>query len=524
MSAVRKPFAIVQGTFDSQGTIDQTVTDEIVIALCGPMGTPLHSVAKVFKGLLEGNDYNYDQVTVIRLSDLIKKHAGLGPTATTEQLIDAGNELRRTHSSAVLAQLAVNEITIARAIRTPAVEKPRQLAFPGAEEAVIPAPPVRHCHIIDSIKTAGELRMLRSVYGDMLHIVGVYSPIELRIEQLKKKNEDEQVHRLINRDSGEEVAHGQSVRDTFPQADFFLRADTNTDAELQQRVKRFLDLMLGARIITPTIAERAMYAAFSAARNSACLSRQVGAAITNEFGDVLATGWNDVPKAFGGLYQSDDETAKAVDDHRCWNKDGGKCYNDEEKDLIAKTIISRLVEKGAITEDKRVDAEEVVRKDTQLRGLIEFSRAVHAEMHALLNAGSVHGSQIRGGKLFVTTYPCHSCARHLVAAGVKEVYFVEPYRKSLATKLHPDAITEAESDEKKVRIIPFDGIAPSRFLKFFSAPSGGRKDSTNGTMRKPSGRPVTGITLEAIQTLEGLATKGIESLLSNTTTPTQEPA
>ncbi|MDP9892612.1 deoxycytidylate deaminase [Variovorax boronicumulans] len=524
MSAVRQPFAVVQGTFDTQGSIDQTVTDEIVIALCGPMGTPLHSVAKVFKELLEGNDYKYEQVTVIRLSDLIKKHSGLPKTASTEELIDAGNKLREDHSSAVLAQLAVNEITIARALRAPPVEKPRQLTFSGAEEIVVPAPPVRHCHIIDSIKTAGELRMLRSVYGDMLHVIGVYSPIELRIEQLKKKNEDEHVHRLINRDSGEEVKHGQSVRETFPQADFFLRADTNTDAELQQRVRRFLDLMLGTRIITPTIAERAMYAAFSAARNSACLSRQVGAAITNDKGDILATGWNDVPKAFGGLYQSDNESAKAVDDHRCWNKDGGKCYNDEEKDLIARTIIARLVDKQVVAEADRSAAEDVVRKDTQLRGLIEFSRAVHAEMHALLNAGSTHGSQIRGGKLFVTTYPCHSCARHLVAAGVKEVYFVEPYRKSLATKLHPDAITEAEADAKKVRIIPFDGIAPSRFLKFFSAPAIGRKDPTNGTMRKPTGRPVTGITLEAIQTLEGLATKGLESLLSNPLPNTQENA
>jgi deoxycytidylate deaminase len=492
------------------------------------MGTPLHAVAKVFKDLLEGNDYKYEQVAVIRLSELIRKHSRLESNATTEQLIEAGNQLREDYTSAVLAQLAVNEITIARAARAaraPAIAAPsRQLALPGAEEVVIPASPVRHCHIIDSIKTAGELRMLRSVYGDMLHVVGVYSPIDLRIEQLKKKNSDEHIHRLINRDSGEELKHGQSVRETFPQADFFLRADTNTDAELEERVKRFLDLMLGARIITPTIAERAMYAAFSAARNSACLSRQVGAAITNENGDVLATGWNDVPKAFGGLYQSDNESSKPKDDHRCWNKDGGKCHNDEEKDLMAKTIIARLVDKKVIVEANRDAAEEVVRNDTQLRGLIEFSRAVHAEMHALLNAGSVHGSQIRGGKLFVTTYPCHSCARHLVAAGIKEVYFVEPYRKSLATKLHADAITEAETDSKKVRIIPFDGIAPSRFLKFFSAPAGGRKDPTNGSMRKSASRPVTGITLEAIQTLEGLATKGLESLLGIPPSPTQEHA
>ncbi|MCG7044628.1 deaminase, partial [Pseudomonas aeruginosa] len=104
----------------------------------------------------------------------------------------------------------------------------------------------------------------------------------------------------------------------------------------------------------------------------------------------------------------------------------------------------------------------MLRKDSQLKSLIEFSRAVHAEMHALLTAGETKGGQIRNGKLFVTTYPCHSCARHLVAAGVKEVYFLEPYRKSLATRLHSDSITERESDDSKVRVMPFDGVAPSR--------------------------------------------------------------
>jgi deoxycytidylate deaminase len=512
MSAILKPVAIPMKPFNAQGSIDGTLTDEIVIALCGPMGTPLHSVAEVFQRLLKGEDYKYKKVEIIRLSDLIRKNTKIDGEVTTEKLIEAGNDLRRVHGTAVLAQLAVKEITLARlALRGPVDEKQESLFADSANDAINPAYSERCCHIIDSIKTSGELRLLRSVYGDMLHVVGVYAPIELRVERLSKKSKPEEIHHLIDRDSGEEHSHGQRVRETFPLADFFLRADTNTDSQLDGRVKRFLDLMLGARIVTPTIAERAMYAAYSAARNSACLSRQVGAAITNEVGDILATGWNDVPRAFGGLYQSEEPTTGADSDHRCWNKDGGKCFNDEEKTLIAQAIVDRLVKAEVLSETQRMAAETAVMNDTQLKNLIEFSRAVHAEMHALLNAGSTHGSEIKGGKLFVTTYPCHSCARHLVAAGIKEVYFVEPYRKSLATKLHADAITESETDHKKVRIIPFDGVAPSRFLKFFSAPADGRKDPGTGKMRKPSGHPVTATTLEAIETLEGLAVKGLES-------------
>ena len=75
---------------------------------------------------------------------------------------------------------------------------------------------------------------------------------------------------------------------------------------------------------------------------------------------------------------------------------------------------------------------------------------MHAEMDAILSA-SLAGVSPKGCRLFVTTYPCHYCARHIVAAGIDEVQFIEPYPKSRATALHSDAIT-TESD---------DWVAPS---------------------------------------------------------------
>jgi len=482
--------------------INRTLTPEIVIALCGPLGTPLHSVAKHFADHLTGQEFKYDKAEIIRLSDIIRNLSGLGANASIEELIEAGNQLRQDNDGAVLIQHAIQQITLAR-------QKDTQKQSQSDDgDAVRPTPTVRVCHIIDSIKNIDELKLLRSVYGDMLHVVGVYSPIDLRISYLGNKiSKPEDLHRLINRDSGEEIDTGQRVQETFPLADFFLRTDTGTDSQLASRVKRFLDLMLGTKIITPTVAERAMYAAHSAARNSACLSRQVGAAITSENGEIIATGWNDVPKAFGGLYEMFDISTTADHDHRCYNKDGGKCFNDEEKDILSNAVIEKLAQAGVVDRQKIPQALDVIRHDSQLKNLIEFSRAVHAEMHALLNAGASHGSKIRNGKLFVTTYPCHSCARHIIASGIKEVYFVEPYRKSLATRLHSDAITEQESTSDKVKIIPFDGVAPSRFLKFFGGED--RKDRHTGKMKERFAHPVTSITLEAIQTLEGIAVRDL---------------
>ncbi|WP_208625354.1 anti-phage dCTP deaminase [Salinicola salarius] len=498
------------GELDSQAAIAKTATPEIVIALCGPLGTPLHEVAKEFKSLLSSSDYGYESVNVIRLSSEIRKQAGIPETEhSINQLIEAGNTLRKSKGNRILASLAVRQIALHR-------ENIQQESNKDIPKTVggetIPTVTPKTCHIIDSIKHIEELELLRSIYGNMLHVIGVYSPIEVRVQKLERiKGPKDQIHELIDRDSGEELGHGQQVGDTFPQADFFMRIDSGTDSQRKDRARRFLDLMLGTKIITPTIAERAMYTAFSAARNSACLSRQVGASITNQSGEILATGWNDVPRPFGGLYESIDIGTTTDNDHRCWNKDGGHCFNDSEKNKIADAVVDKLIEKRIIAEEKKTEAFAVIRKDSQLKTLIEFSRAVHAEMHALLSAGSTKGDQIKGGKLFVTTYPCHSCARHIVAAGVSEVYFLEPYRKSLATKLHDDALTEQESDGKKVRIIPFDGVAPSRYLSFFSTGVNGRKNK-EGKMQLSPAFPVTAPTIEAVATLEGIVVKRLQSL------------
>lgn len=411
--------------------ISSTHTNELVIALCGPIGSPMHAVAQKIKEMLE-ETFAYDRCEVIKLSSFISANASkqsqearasnTKESDRIEGLIQHGNEMRKAFGKSVLAELAVNEIRLDREQN-------------GRDQETGQFSPRRVCHIIDSIKNQEELNLLRTVYREVLYVVGVFAPVTTREQNLKNKGMDvTDVYRLMDRDSGEEFEEGQTVGKTFPQCDFFLRMESDSEAQLRSRVERFLHLILGTKIITPTHAETAMYAAASAAGNSACLSRQVGAAVTDEAGEVLATGWNDVPKPFGGLYQTDHaKDPNGERDMRCWNKDGGKCFNDEEKDGLAKQIVDSLGD--FIPEAQRIQAVATVIKDKKLRGLIEFSRSIHAEMHAILTALKSCGDRVQGGMLFVTTYPCHSCARHIVASGIKEVYYIEPYKKSLATKL-----------------------------------------------------------------------------------------
>ncbi|MFC4763889.1 anti-phage dCTP deaminase [Dyella koreensis] len=499
--------------FDARRRIADTHTPELVIALCGPLGTPLHRAAAILRDLLN-RSHGYPKVDTIRLSEFIRKHKNLDDKAGIKELIEAGNELRKKHGNSVLAQLAIKRINEARdsSEKKGPQEKQAEM-FEGRGDAIEPSPVVRHCHIIDSIKNDEELGLLRSVYGDLLHLISVYTPITLRVNELKRRYPSTgDVYQLIDRDSGEETTSGQTVRAVFPRADFFLRLDDGTDDQIRTNLERYLNLVMGSGVVTPTHAERAMYAAHSAARNSACLSRQVGAAIADVDGGLLSVGWNDVPRAHGGLYESTSSTEPPQADHRCWNKDGGKCFNDEEKTEISSKLASVLQAEGIIEKEALDDVASRLRKSKELSGLIEFSRAVHAELHALLNAGRSNGNRIQGSRLFVTTYPCHSCARHIIAAGVSEVRYIEPYRKSLAIKLHSDAISEDESDTGKVRILPFDGVSPTRYLKLFEEHSAGRKDPRTGRMiQRRDSLPVTTDTLEAIATLEALALKQLVS-------------
>jgi hypothetical protein len=132
--------------------------------------------------------------------------------------------------------------------------------------------------------------------------------------------------------------------------------------------------------------------------------------------------------------------------------------------------------------------------DSPLRHITEHGRVVHAEMDALLSC-SRNSVSTRGKTLYATTFPCHNCAKHIVAAGVQRVVYVQPYAKSKALKLHGDAVmlspdetAECEcTPSKKVHFEPFVGIGPRRFFDLFSMRLGSgryvrRKDAEGRTV------------------------------------------
>lgn len=502
----------VNSTFEANASL----TPELVVALCGPIGSPLHETALQVENALSEFGYLTEP---IRLSELIRLNADFVEipidTATRyseiDTLIKAGDELRRRLGNDVLAKMAIAKI---RADRQKSYGEISDHADEMGKQPEKQIRAHRICHVINSVKNVDELKLLRLIYGEALIAVGVFSPVEIRKKNLERRESlsANDIAKLIDTDSGEEFSHGQSVRDTFPQCDFFLRVDkpitgpTEHEAigQVVEKLRRFFNLIFRTAVVSPTLEENAMYAAASAARNSACMSRQVGAAVTSKVGELLAIGWNDVPGSGGGLYGKRPLfkiTEEDRRDERCYAQSGAKCHNDIEKRTIARKIVESLLNDSVLDPKDKEKAVQAIIKDSRVKDLIEFSRAVHAEMHAILGASRVAGDRIINGKVFVTTYPCHSCARHLVAAGISEIYYIEPYRKSLATRLHSDALTEA-IDGIGVKLMQFDGVAPRRFIDLFE--SGPRKSET-GVLNLPGkteASPSTHVSLRAIPRLE----------------------
>ncbi|MEG6551668.1 anti-phage dCTP deaminase [Desulfocurvibacter africanus] len=456
-------------------------TEELVFAFCGPLGSGTSMVARLISAKLKSCGYKDDSIAVIKLSKLICDNAvtegfeslveGKSKLERTRLLQDEGNNLRKAHGNDILAQYAIKEISLQRAKEA----KDSETLTEEGEPILLRSR--RHVTIIDSLKHPDEVSLMQTVYGNMFYLFGVLCPEEIRLERLKDHDPNSgEAACLIARDRSESIKHGQQLLRTIYHADFFIRNTKSNQASLEKPIVRFIELILGANKYTPTLDEYAMFMAQAAALRSGCMSRQVGAAIVSESGDIIATGRNDVPRFGGGLYCAED----GENDNRCIACGDGECSSDTEKKKILEDLKNALKDKLKDKDESIINAlADDFSNNERLKGLIEFSRAVHAEMDAITTAARMGGAGLRNGILYCTTFPCHHCARHIVAAGIKKVFYIEPYEKSLAPRLHKDSIAvEKPGDapiEGKLTILPFEGVAPRKYLQLFAAD--GRKKS-----------------------------------------------
>lgn len=456
---------------------------ELVFGFVGPTGIDLNKVCDALRAQLRAVQY---EVVEVRLSELITTYLGKSQGFANEYvriktLMDRGTGLREeSEQPDIVARLGIAAVRGAREARTGNVRKPAK----------------RVAYFVRSFKRPEEIDLFRQVYGKAFTLISVYASRAWRLQFLKKllapslgadrAKAEEHATELIGRDYEEEGRKlGQRVGKTFPLADYFVTSESRPD--LEKQLKRLVQLTFGNPYVSPTRDEQAMFFAKAAALRSLDLSRQVGAAVVSDEGEILSTGCNEVPRFGGGLYWADDEG-------RMRDFERGSDSNVDIKREIVEDAFDRMrrrprllgsATRGKSSSDLAEDALFAVGaylRDAQLFDVIEFGRAVHAEMAAITQAARA-GVRLQGSRLFCTTFPCHICARHIVAAGIRDVVFIEPYEKSRTAELFSDSISvePAEPSPSRANFRAFVGVAPRRYMDFFE--SFGARKSADGKIK-----------------------------------------
>jgi len=232
-------------------------------------------------------------------------------------------------------------------------------------------------------------------------------------------------------------------------------------------------------LITPSSDERCMEIAFIAKLNSGCISRQVGAVITNKKNAIKSIGWNDVP-----LNQIPC-SLRNVNDIISSQKDNSNTYSKFELGSISRydnnsnTFIQKL---------KRDIKEEVI-ESIELKGLNYsfcfksyenkyngeknqvYTRSLHAEENAMLQIAKFGGQGLDGGTMYVTATPCMLCAKKSYQIGIKRIVYIDPY---------PDiAVDQVLNNGYKNPIIEeFQGVIGRAYTKLYQ-PFMSYKDELN---------------------------------------------
>lgn len=428
--------------------------NEIIIGLVAAVGTDLDMVMGGLKKELSEYDYEVKEIRVS--SDFLKS---LVTTENKDEIqrineyMSAGNRVREmTEREDALALMCSAAIFAHRVKEGKEGQKLTKVAW-----------------VVRSLKNPQEVETLRRIYGQLFFAISVYSSVTNRELFLAghdpSQDKEFAVKQLLERDLNESSGHGQKTRDTFQQSDFFIQCEDSSSA-LRGSLERIMRIIFGDPFVTPTFDEYAMYMAFIAGTRSADLSRQVGAVVAKD-NAILSTGANDVPKFGGGLYWPVFNSHKS----RIEDIENGRDHtrrvdpNSITKQEIIQNILSKFDD-----ESVKKQVEEAL-GNSPIKDLTEFGRVVHAEMEAILSVGRTNNSTV-GTHLYCTTFPCHNCAKHIVASGVLSVTYIEPYPKSKALEFHDDSISFYEPKTDFITFKPFVGVGPRHFLNFFSMSHG----------------------------------------------------
>ena len=194
--------------------------------------------------------------------------------------------------------------------------------------------------------------------------------------------------------------------------------------ELSITLVKYISLIQHPGLIPPSHTEQCMQVALTAKLGSGCVSRQVGAAITDESYSIKAIGWNSTPE---GQVPCILRNVKRVADHT--DKEAFSPFElGDKKFRKAFDNIPQQKPSGHALEGRPLSYcfKSTYNATTKEKNQVH-TRALHAEENAFLQLAKYGSSGISGGYLFTTASPCELCAKKAYQLGIKRIYFIDPY-------------------------------------------------------------------------------------------------
>ncbi|HCZ8663099.1 TPA: deoxycytidylate deaminase [Citrobacter braakii] len=293
--------------------------------------------------------------------------------------------------------------------------------------------------VIDAIRNPYEAKFFKDRYS-AFHLVSINAPDEHRTRYLQKlhKYSDEQIKKIDDEESGKgkgEYNHltNPNVKKCIEISDIHLfnpKNEFDNNNFLKAQIAWYVSLMQHPGLISPTSMERVMQVAYTVKLNSGCISRQVGAVVTDDDNSIKSVGWNDVAKgqvpcsmrSFDGLMHDFDEKTYSLYERV------NPLFRKKAKDSLIK--IRAIEASSDIFKGRNLpycfkDIHNSL--DDDKKGNQVHTRALHAEENAFLQLAKYGGVGINGGKLYTTASPCELCAKKAYQLGMKEVIFIDPY-------------------------------------------------------------------------------------------------
>ena len=313
------------------------------------------------------------------------------------------------------------------------------------------------CIVIDALRNPYEVLFFRERYS-------AFYLMSINTEEIDRKNRltklgltIEEINKLDKKEYKDrgillEAFGNQNLQRCIELSDIHVHNPNHKGKDnhyLKRQLVHYLSLMIHPGLVPPTQIERSMQFAYTAKLNSGCLSRQVGAAITDDSYVLKSVGWNTTPQGqtpcilrnFFDLIKSNDQDTFST--YELTNKE----FRNSVKYVYDK-YESRNSDKMSVKEQLKGRNLSYCFKD--LKNLTDkeknqvHTRSLHAEENAFLQISKYGGVRLKGGKLFTTASPCELCAKKAYQIGIKEIYYIDPYPGISLTHILDNGINKPE--------------------------------------------------------------------------------